>query len=234
MNYHLKPPKAGLSRHLLPITYDANMNPRNVFLLDGTAPASVQERLAAVLEDNRRRKEARQLQNAYHFSQSNVFHTNQPDHQFPIQGNLAQSYAQHQDAKSKFFNIDRDLQFEGSQLENLHQNFIRETNMNTYARLLSNNDFAQRDGDDITRHHVLSGNTSEYVAYNQPGQLRAPLNRLSFGQAAGNRAVSRQYTNLDPNEPQILLGQVGEHTIPTTELIIPEPLESSQAQHPSF
>ncbi|KAF7867050.1 uncharacterized protein EAF02_009836 [Botrytis sinoallii] len=86
----------------------------------------------------------------------------------------------------------------------------------------------------MARHHVISGNTSEYVAYNQAGQRRAPPNRSSFGPAAENRAVSLQYTNLDPNEPQILLKQVGEHTIPSTDLIIPEALKYSQARHPSF
>ncbi|KAF7915414.1 hypothetical protein EAE99_010187 [Botrytis elliptica] len=233
MNYHSNPLRAGPSGPMLPMTYDANMNPRNVFLLDGTTPASVQERLAAVLEDNRRRK-ARPSENAYQFSQSHVSHANQPDHQFPIQGNLAQSYAQHQDAESNDFNIDRDLQHECSQLENSHRSFMIQPSMNTLTHSLSNNNFAQRDGDYMARHHVLSGNTSEYVAYNQAGQLRAPPNRFSFGPAAENRAVTLQYTNLDPNEPQIFSKQVGEHTIPSNDLIIPEALKYSQVQHPSF
>ncbi|KAF5875706.1 uncharacterized protein Bfra_011469 [Botrytis fragariae] len=222
MNYHSNPKKAGPPRPVLPITYDANMNPRNVFLLDGTTPASVQERLAEVLEGNRRRKEARQSQNVYQFSQSNVSHTNQHDHQFPIRGNLAQYYAQHQDAKSNDFDIDRDLRYEGSQLENSHRNFMIQPSMNTYTNLLSNNDFVQRGGHDMARHHVFSGNTCEYKAYEQSGQLRAPSDRPSFKQDAGNRTVSRQYTNLDPNEPQILSEQVAEYT------------NSSQTQYPSF
>ncbi|TGO58134.1 hypothetical protein BCON_0058g00160 [Botryotinia convoluta] len=211
------------------------MNPRNVFLLDGTTPASVQEGLVEVLEDNRRRKEVREAEYGYQFHESNTFYTNLPGQQFPTtEGDLAQAYAQHQNNESNYSDIDRNLQSERNQLENLHQNFLREPNKNTYTQLISNNDFTQRDGDDMARQHVLSGDTSEYIAYNQSVQLRDPNISPIFGQAAGNRAVSRQYTNLNTHEPQTLSGQVVEYTTPPTNLISPEAPKSSQAQHLSF
>ncbi|TGO64785.1 hypothetical protein BOTNAR_0084g00160 [Botryotinia narcissicola] len=192
MNYHSNPQKVGPSKPTLPITYDANMNPRNVILLDGehfqriienlcptsvdsrpikltttplgTTPASVQERLAAVLEYNRRRKEAKEpkeVEYAYQFHQSSASHTNLPGNWVPNQDNLAQSFAQHQDTESKYFDNDRNLQSEGIQLEKPHQNLMMRPSVNDYAHSLSNDGFVQRDGNDVARQHVLTGKISK-------------------------------------------------------------------------
>ncbi|TGO32855.1 hypothetical protein BHYA_0283g00030 [Botrytis hyacinthi] len=250
---------------MLPITYDANMNPQNVFLLDGehlqrtilnifpasvdsrpikltttplgTTPASVQERLAAVLEDNRRckeAKEAKEAEHAYQFHQSNASRNNLPGHWVPNQDNLAQIFAQHQDTESNYSNIDRNLPSEGSQLENFHRSFMIEPSMNTHTQLMTNNEFAQRGGDGMAKKHVLSEDTSKYIAYDQSVLPEDPNVSPIFRQTAGNRAVSRQYTDLNTHGPQTLSGQVVDSTTPPTNLISPSFPNSSQAQHPSF
>ncbi|TGO10943.1 hypothetical protein BTUL_0121g00160 [Botrytis tulipae] len=265
MNYHSNPQKAGPSRPTLPVTYDANMNPRNVFLLDGEhlqrtienlsptsvdsrpiklttaplgkTPASVQERLAAVLEDNRRRKEAKEAKEAeyaYQFHQSSASHTNIPGYWVPNQDNLAQPFAQHQDTESKYFEHDRNLQSEGIQLEKYHRNPMMRPSVNDYSHFLSNNNFAQRGGDDMARQHVLTGKTYKSIAYNQSVQLEDPNVSPIFGQAAGRRSVSHRDMDLDTHEPQTLTGKVDNPTTPPTNLISPSVPNSSQAQYPSF
>ncbi|KAF7875305.1 hypothetical protein EAF04_002477 [Stromatinia cepivora] len=71
MKYHFKPNnRAGIARPMLPLTYDININPREVFLLDGVTPASIQERLDEVMADTRRRKEADRRDHQNNFIQS--------------------------------------------------------------------------------------------------------------------------------------------------------------------
>ncbi|THV52214.1 hypothetical protein BGAL_0085g00030 [Botrytis galanthina] len=262
MNYHSNPQKAGPSRPMLPITYDANMNPRNVFLLggehlqriilslfpasvdsrpikltttpSGTTPASVQERLAAVLEDSRRRKEAKEAEYAYQFHQSNASHTTLTGYWVPNQDSLTQPFAQHQDTESNYFNIDQNLQFEGSQLKNSHRNFMIEPSMNMHTQLMTNDEFVQRGGDSMARPQAFSGNSSRYIAYDQSVQLEDPNVSPIFGQAEIHRALSRQYTDLNTHGLQNLSGQVGDSTTPPTNLISPSVPNSSHAQHLSF
>ncbi|KAF7885298.1 uncharacterized protein EAF01_011363 [Botrytis porri] len=207
------------------------MNPRNVFLLDGTTTASVQERLAAVLEDNRRRKEAKEAENGYQALQRNAFFANPPGHQFPTQDDLAQSYTQHQDPESNYSNNNRNLQSESGELEEYYRGVMMEPSKNNYTQLTSNNDFAQRGGDHKARQHVLSGDTSKYVASNQSVQLGAHSSRLTLWQAAEHRAISRQYPNLGDHEAETLSRRLIEHANPPSHLIRPETLEPSQNQH---
>ncbi|KAF7926103.1 uncharacterized protein EAE97_010403 [Botrytis byssoidea] len=265
MNYHSNPQKAGPSKPTLPITYDANMNPRNVFLLDGEhlqhtiqnlspayvdsrpikltttslgkTPASVQERLAAVLEDNRRRKEAKESKEAeyaYQFHQSSASHTNLPGHWIPNQDNLAQPFAQHQETESNYFNIDQNLQPEGNHLENSHRSLVMGRSVNDYSHFLSNVNFVQRGGDDMAGQHVLTEKTYKNIAYNQSVQLEDPNVSPIFGQATGRRSVSHRDTDLDTHGPQTLTGKVEIPTTPPTNLISPSVPNYSQAQYPSF
>ncbi|KAM0137350.1 hypothetical protein ACHAP3_004157 [Botrytis cinerea] len=234
MNYHSKPNKTGQSGPILPITYDANMNPRNIFLLDGTTPASIQERLAAALKDNHRRKEAEEADLAYRFPQSCISFTDLPDNQFQNQDILAHPYARHQDTESNYSNADRNLPSEGHRLRNIRRDFLMEPNMNTHIQLASSNDFAQQDGNEVARPHVLSGNTSRYRASNQFVQPRAPTISPTFGQTAEHGAVPGQYSSLDAPEHHTLSGPITESTASPTGLISRDAPRFPQVQHSSF
>ncbi|KAI9647005.1 hypothetical protein NHQ30_005006 [Ciborinia camelliae] len=74
MSYNLYPNNgAGFLGAINPSDFDSNMNPRNVFLLDGVTPASVQERLDESMQVNQRRKDVLRLHKD-HMAQSRVFH----------------------------------------------------------------------------------------------------------------------------------------------------------------